>query len=260
MIPLVLCRPHPPTLPLLSPLFLSSLSTNLTPTRTRMPKPRNPSSRRSRGICLSELSADAPFAIAIGASMLSSLVLPATGGGSVSAEEEEEERGAVIGPRDTRFAVMSIISLIPYFNWLSWIFAWMDTGKRRYAVYAIVYLAPYFRSSLSLSPEESWLPIASIVLCIVHVQLEASISSGNLDGFRFFNEIVKHLSSTNRREDGPFNVHDEVNEGTSKDHTNLPFDREHLRAKARKWRLPKTPFQQLEHENEDGDAHGKGKD
>lgn len=32
------------------------------------------------------------------------------------------------------------------------------------------------RSNLSLSPEESWLPIASILLCIIHIQVSWEIS------------------------------------------------------------------------------------
>lgn len=31
----------------------------------------------------------------------------------------------------------------------------------------------FIRSNLSLSPEESWLPIASILFCIVHIQVRA---------------------------------------------------------------------------------------
>ncbi|KAF3522530.1 hypothetical protein F2Q69_00048794 [Brassica cretica] len=76
--------------------------------------------------------------------------------------------------------MMGIISFIPYFNWLSWVFAWLDTRKTRYAVYAFVYLLPYLSSNLSISPEESWLPITSIVLGIIHVQLEASIANGDV--------------------------------------------------------------------------------
>lgn len=89
----------------------------------------------------------------------------------------------------------------------SWVFAWLDTGKSRYAVYALVYLLPYFRSllfallssscaqlslsddsiafsttsfgqlcssNLSISPEDSWLPITSILLGILHVQVSDS--------------------------------------------------------------------------------------
>lgn len=79
------------------------------------------------------------------------------------------------------------------------------------------------RSNLSISPEESWLPIASIVLGVIHIQvqrhfpdtlsknvflasslvccllgyflwqLEASIRSGDLDSFNLFNEAAKRL-------------------------------------------------------------------
>lgn len=96
--------------------------------------------RIRKGACRAELSQDAPFAIAIGACMLNSLVFPITSG-------TDDDGDTVIDSTDARFAVMGIISFIPYFNWLSWVFAWMDTGKRRYIIYSIVYLAPYLRFS-----------------------------------------------------------------------------------------------------------------
>lgn len=129
------------------------------------------------------------MALAIGACILNSLIFP------VPPPPEDVDSESLIDSTDTRFAAMGIISFIPFFNWMSWVFAWLDTGKRRYAVYAIVYLAPYVRSNLSISPEESWLPIASILLCIIHVQLEASIKNGDIQGFQVLNEAAKHLSS-----------------------------------------------------------------
>lgn len=67
---------------------------------------------RKRGICRAELQQEAPFAIAIGACMLNSLLFSDT---SVSSSEDED---AEISSTDARFAIMTIISLIPYFNWL----------------------------------------------------------------------------------------------------------------------------------------------
>ncbi|WOG88132.1 hypothetical protein DCAR_0207366 [Daucus carota subsp. sativus] len=156
--------------------------------------------------CKAVLSQDAPFAVAIGACILSSLVFQTS---PTKEDDDQDSDGAVIDADDTRFAVMGIISFIPYFNWLSWVFAWTDTAKRRYAVYALVYLAPYFRSNMSLLPEDSWLPIASIISCIIHVQLEASIANGDLQSFRLFSEGAKDLlgmkddtiSSEERRKD-----------------------------------------------------------
>lgn len=58
------------------------------------------------------LSDDAPFAVAIGASMLTSLLFPVTGG------PDDESGDSAIDSTDSRFAVMGIISFIPYFNWL----------------------------------------------------------------------------------------------------------------------------------------------
>ncbi|XP_047319417.1 uncharacterized protein LOC124922753 [Impatiens glandulifera] len=134
-----------------------------------------------------ELSFDAPFAAAIGGCIINSFVFP------IAPSQEEEEAESLIDTTDARFAVMGIISFIPYFNWMSWVFAWLDTGEARYAVYAIVYLAPYLRSNLSLSPEDSWLPIASIILCIMHIQLEVSIKNGDIQGFQMFQKAGKHL-------------------------------------------------------------------
>lgn len=136
----------------------------------------NQSTRYPKGGGLSAragLEDDAPFAVAIAASVLSTLVLPA----DVSSEDGNETSVSPLGGDDVRYAAMGIISFIPLFNWLVWVFAWLDTRKQRYLIYAIVYIAPYLRSGLSLSPEDSWLPIASVLACILHVQLDISASS-----------------------------------------------------------------------------------
>ncbi|KAK1258373.1 hypothetical protein QJS04_geneDACA006987 [Acorus gramineus] len=135
-------------------------------------------------------SQDAPFAAAIGACILNSLVFPAPDG-----PDDEAESGGAVDATDARFVVMGVISFIPYFNWLGWVFAWLDSGRRRYLVYSIVYLAPYLRTNLSISPEDSWLPISSILLCIIHVQLEASIRNGDIEGIPLLDEVLKFLSA-----------------------------------------------------------------
>lgn len=66
-------------------------------------------------MCRAELIHDAPFALALGASVLSSLVLPTKPGGG---HEEVEDGEGAMDSTDTRLAVMAIISFIPYFNWL----------------------------------------------------------------------------------------------------------------------------------------------
>ncbi|EFJ04922.1 hypothetical protein SELMODRAFT_48523, partial [Selaginella moellendorffii] len=108
------------------------------------------------------LQEDAPYAVAIGACVLSSLVLPSG---------QTKPDGSVFGPDDVRYAAMGIISFIPLFDWLAWVFAWLDTSKRRYLVFSIVYLAPYLKSGMSLSTDDSWLPLASVLACILHVQV-----------------------------------------------------------------------------------------
>lgn len=141
------------------------------------------------GQCRSELSHDAPLAVAIGTCVLNSIVFPVR-------DKSNDEDGESM--EDVRYAAMGIISFIPLFNWLSWVFAWLDTGRQRYLVYAIVYLFPYIRTDLSLSPEDSWLPIASILICILHIQLEISLKSGGLQDFHLFGDPSRLLSDNIR--------------------------------------------------------------
>ncbi|KAM3370143.1 hypothetical protein ACQJBY_017817 [Aegilops geniculata] len=154
--------------------------------RSLTPRPR---SRRTLA-CRAELQQDAPFVAAIGACVLASLALPPA---RVRGEAAEEEDDGEFGATDTRMGVMAIISFLPYFNWLSWVFAWLDSGRKLYLLYAAVYLAPYLRTNLSLSPDESWLPVASIFICILHVQLEAGIRNGDIEGFMFFQKAQNLL-------------------------------------------------------------------
>ncbi|XP_020585911.1 uncharacterized protein LOC110028385, partial [Phalaenopsis equestris] len=139
--------------------------------------------------CGAELVHAAPFAAAIGACVLTSLVAPVQ-----LTRPEDDDGGGAIDSTDTRFAVMGIIGFIPYFNWLSWVFAWVDTSRPRYLLYSIVYLAPYLRTNLSLSLDESWMPIASILACIIHIQLEANLRNGDLEGLAFFNKASNLMS------------------------------------------------------------------
>ncbi|KAG0457198.1 hypothetical protein HPP92_022355 [Vanilla planifolia] len=167
--------------------------------------------RRGRTACRAEIIHDAPFAAAIGACILTSLVDPIRSSGP-----DDDDVGGTLNATDTRFAVMGIISFIPYFNWLSWVFAWLDTSRPRYLVYGIVYLAPYLRTNLSLSPDESWLPIASILICIIHIQLEANINSGNLQSFALFDEAVKLFSLLWEKKDPPSNGNEKLSKGRTK--------------------------------------------
>ncbi|XP_073285588.1 uncharacterized protein [Primulina huaijiensis] len=192
MVPLTSTASHAASISL-KPSFIPSLK----PRYTRYNQLKVLRQRRLRGgKCKAEFWADSPVAMAIGACILNSLIFP------VAPSPDDAEAESLIDSADARFAVMGIISFIPYFNWMSWVFAWLDTGNRRYAVYALVYLAPYLRPNLSISPEESWLPIGSILLCIAHIQLEASIKNGDLQGFQLFNEAAKRVSSlTHKKND-----------------------------------------------------------
>ncbi|KAG8374540.1 hypothetical protein BUALT_Bualt10G0005800 [Buddleja alternifolia] len=223
---------------------------SLRPIHTRYSQLKKLQQQRRRlrnGKCKAEFSADAPVAMAIGACILNSLIFPAT------PSPEDVEAESFIDTADARFAVMAIISFIPYFNWMSWVFAWLDTGERRYAVYAIVYLAPYLRSNFSISPEESWLPITSILLCIVHIQLEASVKNGDLQGFQVFNEAAKRLSSFTRKKSGSFEEHGR------KDLHDLPSAREQRRNDIGDWTTTQKPYQDDEILNKDEEDNGDAK-
>ncbi|GJN30668.1 hypothetical protein PR202_gb18993 [Eleusine coracana subsp. coracana] len=160
--------------------------------------PLRPRPRRRALVCRADLLQDAPFAAAIGTCVLASLALPPWRPRGDAGDDEGEE--GEFSATDMRIGVMEIISFLPYFNWLSWIFAWMDSGKRRYLVYAAVYLSPYLRTNLSLSPEESWLPIASIFICILHIQLEIAIRNYDNEIFQFLifevNESFRAIDPT----------------------------------------------------------------
>ncbi|XP_074290065.1 uncharacterized protein LOC141616815 isoform X1 [Silene latifolia] len=209
--------------------------------------------QRGRGLCRVELNPDASITIAIGASMLNTYFF---GHPTADVEDAADDDDSAVSSTDARFAVMTIISVIPYFNWLSWVFALMDTGKRRYAVYALVYLAPYIRTNFALSPDENWLPIASIVLCIIHIQLEASIRNGDLESFNFFNEIWKRLGFINLKKDKkdsqPRNLRKRLEEQRRQDNLNLPLGRYPSMDEMGDWNVPR-PSEDVEHVKEDTD-------
>lgn len=222
----------------LKPSFIPSLK----PCYTRYNQLKVLRQRRLRGgKCKAEFSTDAPVAVAIGACILNSLIFP------VAPSPEDVEAESLIDSADARFAVMGIISFIPYFNWMSWVFAWLDTGNRRYAVYALVYFAPYLRPNLSISPEESWLPIASILLCIAHIQLEASIKSGDLQGFQLFNEAAKRVSSLMQKKNDK-NYEEDRKKGRRHNLSSAP---ENFRNQIKGWNDPQKLVQDDEQSSED---------
>ncbi|KAG9452619.1 hypothetical protein H6P81_005523 [Aristolochia fimbriata] len=199
------------------------------------------------GICKAELSLDAPFAVAIGACILNSLIFPI----SDDSLQNGDDGDSAIDSTDARFAVMAVLSFIPYFNWLSWIFAWLDTGKQRYLVYSIVYLAPYIRTNLSLSPEESWLPIASIVLGIIHIQLEGSIRNGDIEPLNIFGNAPKVRPPLNRKkESDPYEHHGNFDKGRDGGRR-LPSAIEKLQTRIRGFGIPKKHVDDSVHLNDD---------
>ncbi|KAJ4846332.1 hypothetical protein Tsubulata_005926 [Turnera subulata] len=229
----ILLHPKPP----LSPRRVHIL----VPSSKFLPLPFPQRNIRSGGICRAELSHDAPFAAAIGACLLSTLVLP------TDVPPKDEDSDSAIDSTDTRFTVMGIISFIPYFNWLSWVFAWLDTGKRRYAFYALAYLAPYLRSNMALSPEESWLPIASIILGAIHVQLEASIRNGDIQGFQVFSDAAKFVTSVMQKRDNNLMGHQGESGQEREEYKNLPSTEEQTRDEIRWKGGPRHPSEHREH-------------
>ncbi|XP_020083868.1 uncharacterized protein LOC109707167 [Ananas comosus] len=254
MIVSIVASSSPPSPPLLfRPCALTPLST---PTRvlhlknpTKISRSRKQGRRRGRrgGVCRAELTHDAPFAVAIGACVLNSLIFPVTSNG----EDDDGGGGGAIDSTDTRLAVMAIISFIPYFNWMSWVFAWLDSGRQRYLVYSIVYLAPYLRTNLSLSPDESWLPIASILICIAHIQLETSIKNGDLNGINLFEETLKLIFP--KKETQIQGHRESSKKGRSRRDTKLPSAHE-SRERFREWVNERKPLDELENLNENTDA------
>ncbi|KAK4728949.1 hypothetical protein R3W88_021937 [Solanum pinnatisectum] len=215
------------------PSLRSSLLPTLRPLLYRARLRNKLNLRRLRnGTCRAEFANDVPYAAAIGACILSSWVFPTT-------YTEEDDGVSTIDSADARFAVMGIISFIPYFNWMSWVFAWLDTGKPRYAVYALVYLAPYLSTNLSLSPEDSFLPVASILLCIFHIQLEAFQKDGNF-------QVLDKFTGTGTSIAGKKDVRMSEKEETY-DLKKLPSADE-----KRRWEISRRP-ENPEHLNEDGE-------
>ncbi|KAL3331564.1 hypothetical protein AABB24_035078, partial [Solanum stoloniferum] len=215
------------------PSLRSSLLPTLRPLLYRARLRNKLNLRRLRnGTCRAEFANDVPYAAAIGACILSSWVFPTT-------YTEEDDGVSTIDSADARFAVMGIISFIPYFNWMSWVFAWLDTGKPRYAVYALVYLAPYLSTNLSLSPEDSFLPIASILLCIFHIQLEAFQKDGNF-------QVLDKFTGTGTSIAGKKDVRMSEKEET--------YDLKKLASadEKRRWEISRRP-ENPEHLNEDGE-------
>uniref|UniRef100_A0A803LWQ8 Uncharacterized protein n=1 Tax=Chenopodium quinoa TaxID=63459 RepID=A0A803LWQ8_CHEQI len=245
MVPLILTLSPPPSVSLSSSFLPPSSLPKLNNGGLLLTQKKQLLKLRRSGMCRAELQQDAPFAIAIGACVLNSLLFSDT---AVSSPEDED---AAVSSTDARFTVMTIIGFIPYFNWLSWIFALMDTGKRRYAVYALVYLAPYFSTSKVLIFKFLYL----IDQCL-HSQLEASIRSGDLDGFNFFNKAAKSRGLA-KKHDHIKHPEEMQEEARGKGNMKLPLGQQ-SRDEIRKWRVTRKPSQDIEHVGDDaGDQDDK---
>ncbi|CAD6259864.1 unnamed protein product [Miscanthus lutarioriparius] len=107
-------------------------------------------------------------------------------------------------------AVMGIISFLPYFNWLnsqkltvSVCDYWLSYQSNGYAE-GELFCSAFHGTNLSLSPDESWLPIASIFSAFYIfrsvVELEAGIRSGDIESFKFIERAWKLISPSAAKE------------------------------------------------------------
>lgn len=93
--------------------------------------------------------------------------------------EGQGEDGEVVGESEGAFSlgelragVMTVMSLLPFFNWMCWVLAWVDSRDVKYLFFAAVYAAPYARGGLSLAVDGNWLPLFGIAACALHVQID----------------------------------------------------------------------------------------
>ena len=60
---------------------------------------------------------------------------------------------------------------------------YLSSIHRHHYVILTIILHLVIRSNLSLSPDESWLPIVSILICIAHIQVSSLVSSLSFELF-----------------------------------------------------------------------------
>eukprot|EP00271_Cylindrocystis_brebissonii_P008595 TRINITY_DN229_c1_g1_i1.p1 TRINITY_DN229_c1_g1~~TRINITY_DN229_c1_g1_i1.p1 ORF type:complete len:366 (+),score=48.55 TRINITY_DN229_c1_g1_i1:245-1342(+) len=161
----------------LSDLLFHSLrrdTCDLHPSSPRPSRALRPSAR---------LETEVPLAAAIGVSILTSalpLVLPSIRSKKKSSgKDDKKESGDSFGLGEIQSGAMAILGVVPLFNWMAWILPFLDTREPRYLAYAAIYAAPYLTTGLSLSLEDSWLPLASIVLCSIHIQVENYVADND---------------------------------------------------------------------------------
>jgi len=116
------------------------------------------------GRCKAVLLHDAPFAGAIGACILNSLIFPPPVG-----PNDNEDADSMIDSADARFAVMGIISFIPYFNWMVRFTLLFTSFPSLHTYILFIYLY------------DLWLIIKWLMCFIVSVCVELGVC---LDGYR----------------------------------------------------------------------------
>ncbi|WCJ26617.1 hypothetical protein M5689_008422 [Euphorbia peplus] len=109
---------------------------------------------------------------------------------------------------------------------------------------------------MSLSPEESWLPIASIVLGIIRVQIERSIKNGDLEGLQLFGEAANSVSAMIKRKE---QSKDQQGSSDGQEHGSLPSAKDQLRNEIGQWEVPRKPRKHPEHSNGDWEDDERNK-
>ncbi|KAK9793713.1 hypothetical protein WJX73_005632 [Symbiochloris irregularis] len=88
--------------------------------------------------------------------------------GQAQDAEDEESRGV-------QWGVMSVISFLPLFDWLAWVFAAQEDPERgqEYYTFAFLYALPILTNGL----QQDAFTIAAVLACAAHVQVERIVQT-----------------------------------------------------------------------------------
>lgn len=91
----------------------------------------------------------------------------------ISASNKQKEQRNNVDDEDAigvKWGVMTLLSFLPLFNWLAWIFAAFEDKDRAsfYYILAILYGAPQLNAGF----QQNWFSVATLLAGILHVQAE----------------------------------------------------------------------------------------
>lgn len=92
-------------------------------------------------------------------------VIPSPKGNDPSSKAVSEEDAEGV-----KWGLMSVISCLPIFNWLAWIFAGFEDEERATFYYALATL--YAIPQVSAGFQPNWFSIATLIAGVAHVQVE----------------------------------------------------------------------------------------